>query len=87
VAEYHRRNAGGWRIAFEVSDVVEDMDQEFAEFDDLRRRQRRRPCSGVHIAANCRNRCDLGQPGDNFGFADIAGVDNAIAAPPEPAVE
>ncbi len=79
MAEHHGGEARGRRVEIEVGDVVQDVEQEFADFDDLGRRQGYGPRSNIDIAADRKRRCNLGQRRQHLRISDVAGMDDEIA--------
>ena len=57
---------------------MKHVELEIANGDQFRQRQRHRPRTRVNVAANRQRRRDGAKPFEDFGVADIAGVDDQL---------
>jgi hypothetical protein len=78
VAGNHDLDAGCNWIDVELGKIVNRIDENPAELDQFRVRQRVGPCAPVVVAAHRRDRCKAREFFDDHRFADIAGVDDEI---------
>ena len=71
-------NSAGYGIQLEFIDIVEDVDRDAARFKDLGFRQLARPRRFVDVPAYCRDGSNRRESWEDFGRADIAGVDDVL---------
>ena len=78
VAVHDHAESGGFWLQVELAKIMQDIDGHAAGFDDFGLRQSARPRSSVDVTAD---RGYWGNPRErfeDFGRADIAGVDDAV---------
>src|ERR1700674_3671225 len=79
-AEYDHAESGGFRLQFELTEIMQHINQDAAGFDDLGFRQRARPRGGVDVTADHGYGGNLRERFEDFGGSDIASVENAIGS-------
>jgi hypothetical protein len=80
VAVYHHAESGGFGLQVELAEIVQHVDRNAAGFDNFGFGQSARPGRGVNVAANRGYGRDLRERFQNFGSADIAGVEDAVGS-------
>jgi len=83
VARDHDLNSGGNWIDVELRKIVNDIDENLAEFDQFRFRQPVGPRTPVVVAAYYRDRRKTGEFINDHRAADITGVDDEITVAQE----
>jgi hypothetical protein len=83
VAGDHDLDSGGNWIDIELRKIVNNIDENLAEVDQFRFRQRVGPCAPVVVAAYYRDRCNARESINDHRVADITGVDDEITAAQE----
>src|SRR2546422_8534543 len=66
----------GCGIEIELTQIVEDVEEDAAYLDNLRSLERGGPRAVVVVAAHCDDGCDLPQRVQHLGAAHITGVDD-----------
>jgi len=67
-----------FRLQIELPQIMQHIDRNVAGFNDLSFGQRARPGVGVDVAADGSYRRDLRECFEDFGCADVAGVEDAV---------
>ena len=83
VAGDHDLDSGGNWIDIELRKIVNNIDENLAELDQFRFRQRVGPCAPVVVAAYYRDRRNTREFINDHRVADITGVDDEITAAQE----
>ena len=78
VSVYDHAESRGFRRQVELGAIMQDIDGHTTGFDDLGFRQSARPRGGVDVTANRGYGGNLRERFEDFGSADVAGVENAI---------
>lgn len=76
-------DSGGNWIYVEFRKIVNHVDENPADFDQFRFRQRASPCARIFVTAHYRDRRNARQFFNDLGVADIAGVNDEITAAQE----
>jgi hypothetical protein len=82
-AGHHDSDSGAIWVNIELRKIVNDIDENPAELDQFRFRQRVGPCAPVVVAAYYRDRRNAREFINDHRAAEIAGVDDEIAAAQE----
>ena len=80
VAVDHRAKPCGFRFQIESAEIMQHVDRHTAGFNDFGFRQSTRPRFGIDVAADRGYRRDLRERFENFGSADVAGVEDALGS-------
>src|SRR5262245_53679366 len=80
VARHNHVNASGSRVYVELRKIVNSVEVGAIDFEELGFGERICPCASVVVAADCRNRREGGELGKYLSSADIAAVDDVLAA-------
>ncbi len=72
--------ACGLGLEVEAGEIVEQVDGCAFGFDEVGFGQGAGPGLGVDVAADCGDRGNLFEGGEDFGGADVAGVEDAVGA-------
>jgi hypothetical protein len=83
VAGHHDSDSGAIWVNIELRKIVNDIDENPAELDQFRFRQRVGPCAPVVVAAYYRDRRNAREFINDRRAADITGVDDEITAAQE----
>ena len=83
VAGHDHVHAGAWRIQFELRQVVDRVDPDFAELHELAVAQCIGPGTAVVVAAHRGDRRDARELRQYAGIADVAAVHDRVAAAQE----
>ena len=73
-------DSGGNWIYVEFRKIVNHVDENPADLDQFRFRQRAGPCARIVVTAHYRDRCNARQFFNDLGVADIPGVNDEITA-------
>lgn len=68
------------RIDIEIRDIVHEVNVMRAGDDDISERERHAPRIAIVVAAHCECRCDFPQTLEHLRRADVAGMNDEIAA-------
>ena len=79
----HGPDSGAIWVNIELRKIVNDINEDPADLDQFRFRQRVGPCAPVVVAAHYRDRCNAREFFNDHRVADIAGVDDEITAAQE----
>ena len=80
VAGHHDSDSGDIWVNIELRKIVNNIDENPAELDQFRFRQRVGPCAPVVVAAYHRDRCNTRELLNDHRVADITRVDDKITA-------
>ena len=73
-------DAGGTRIDVELRQVVQHIQEDFADLDELGLVDRARPVLPIVVAAHDRDGGHRAQSGQDFGVPDVPGMHDVVAA-------
>ncbi len=80
MARHDDLNACGVRLHVELREIVDCIDEDLADLNELGLAEARRPRPAVVVASHCGNRRDGRERLEHAGIAEVAAVNDAVAA-------